>query len=38
MYNETYKFSLETIFNHIETCEDRFSTIQTAKDFISSKH
>lgn len=36
MYDAIYKYSLETILNHINICNKRFSEIHTPTDFIST--
>ena len=38
MYDTNYKYSLETILDHINICNKRFSEIQTPTDFISSDY
>lgn len=37
MYSDDYKYTLEAILTHIDTCEERFLSIQTPQDFIISK-
>jgi uncharacterized protein with HEPN domain len=36
MYDEVYKYSLETILDHIIVCNKRFSEIHNPTDFIST--
>ena len=36
--SDTYKYSLEIIFEHILVCEKRFSEIHTEKDFIDTDY
>ncbi len=36
MFDETYKYSLETILEHVYICNKRFSEIQRPTDFIST--
>lgn len=38
MYDVVYKYSLETILNHIDICNTRFSEINNPTDFISSDY
>ena len=36
MSDNIYKYTLETILDHIETCEKRFIAIQQPEDFVAS--
>jgi uncharacterized protein with HEPN domain len=38
MYDTIYKYSLETILDHIHICKKRFSEIHTSTDFIASDY
>ncbi|TDD94859.1 HepT-like ribonuclease domain-containing protein [Flavobacterium cellulosilyticum] len=38
MYDAQYKYSLETILNHIEICKTRFSEIQKPINFIATDY
>ena len=38
MYNEGYRYSLETILEHIFVCNKRFSEIDTAEDFVANDY
>ncbi len=38
MYDAIYKYSLETILDHISICNKRFSEIHTATDFIATDY
>ena len=38
MYDAIYKYSLETILDHINICNKRFSEINTPTDFISTDY
>lgn len=38
MYDTVYKYSLETILNHIDICSTRFSEIHKPIDFISTDY
>jgi uncharacterized protein with HEPN domain len=38
MYDAIYKYSLETILDHINICNRRFSGIHTPADFISTDY
>jgi uncharacterized protein with HEPN domain len=38
MYDSIYKYSLETILDHINICNKRFSEIYTPTDFISTDY
>lgn len=38
MYDEVYKYSLETILEHITICNTRFSEIHNPSDFISTDY
>jgi len=38
MYDAIYKYSLETILDHINICNKRFSEIHNPSDFISTDY
>lgn len=38
MYDAIYKYSLETILDHINICNERFSEIHTPTDFTSTDY
>ena len=38
MYDAVYKYSLETILEHITICNKRFSEINTLLDFVSTEY
>jgi uncharacterized protein with HEPN domain len=38
MYDVVYKYSLETILEHINICNKRFSKIDIATDFVSTEY
>jgi uncharacterized protein with HEPN domain len=38
MYDAVYRYSLDTIFEHITVCNKRFSEINKPTDFISSEY
>ncbi|MBG6111988.1 uncharacterized protein with HEPN domain [Flavobacterium sp. CG_23.5] len=38
MYDAVYKYSLETILEHINICNKRFSEINTPFDFVSTEY
>jgi uncharacterized protein with HEPN domain len=38
MYDDVYKYSLETILEHINICNKRFSEINIPTDFVSTEY
>lgn len=38
MLDETLKYTLETILEHISKCETRFSKISSPEDFVATEH
>ncbi|MEN9907696.1 MAG: hypothetical protein RLZZ540_837 [Bacteroidota bacterium] len=38
MYDSVYKYSLETVLEHIFICNKRFSEIKTSFDFVATEY
>lgn len=38
MYDAIYKYSLETVLQHIQICQKRFSEIETSNDFVATDY
>mgnify|MGYP003650025797 CR=1 FL=1 len=38
MYDDVYKYSLETILEHITICNKRFTEINVASDFVATEY